>query len=277
MTNELTLWEDETKLNEVRKVCAPKLSNMEFKLYVEIGKKTQLNPFLNQIWCIKYSDKMPASIFIARDGFRIMARRNKDYKSHVVDAVYENDKFAVEDGHVKHSYSLKNRGALLGAYCKVFTKSSEVPFFTFVEIKEYNKNQGNWKTMPATMIKKVSEAQCLRMAFPDDFSNVYSDAEQWKQERELKVVNDEQYNENEQSVIDVIESDTVVNKPLSNDEIEKQMNDLFNQIQNAQSMNELKEVFQNAVKYAKAHRPEYIEGIVSEKNERKKFLESAKE
>lgn len=172
------------------------LTKEEFITYVEIGRVTGLNPFLREIWAVKYANK-PASIFIGRDGYRKSAQRSRDYEYHSVDAVYSNDVFSVVDGVVEHSYNLKDRGELLGAYCIVKRKKAGKPMFNYVELKEYylgNKNEDGsikktkfgdmkptiWDLKPATMIKKVAEAQGLRGAFQELFAGTYEESENWQ-------------------------------------------------------------------------------------------------
>lgn len=174
----ITLWQTEKQIEEIKKIFAPNLSTTEFQLFVEMGKSTGLNPFLKEIWAVKYNSSA-AQIFIGRDGYRKIAQRHPDYDYHYVESVYSNDEFSCKDGVYNHSFNLKNRGELIGAYCQVKRKSSSRPFIVFVNFNEYNTNQSLWKTKPVTMIKKVPESQCLRMAFPDLFSGTYDESEDW--------------------------------------------------------------------------------------------------
>lgn len=181
-TNELTLWQDEKQIAEVKAIYGKDLTDGEFKIFRGIGMVTNLNPYLREIWAVKYGTS-PASIFIGRDGYRKAAQGNPEYDFHIVDAVYANDDFKVEDGAVRHSYNVKERGALVGAYCSVKRKSASKPMFTYVELKEYTTGKSLWQTKPATMIKKVAEAQGLRMAFQDIFAGTYDESEQWEQKK----------------------------------------------------------------------------------------------
>lgn len=177
VNNTVTVWDDKAKLTEIKKVFAPTLSDLEFSAFIGMGKATKLNPYLKQIWAVKYDTRSPAQIFIGRDGYREAAQRNPEYDIHQGDAVYENDSFKVTNGEVEHTYTLKDRGALVGAYCTAKRKSSTRPFYVFVELKEYNTGRSLWREKPATMIKKVAEAQALRGAFQELFAGTYSDAE----------------------------------------------------------------------------------------------------
>jgi phage recombination protein Bet len=176
----ITMWDEEASVQEIQRIFAPTLSVVEFKIFVAVGKATGLNPYLKEIWAVKYDNKT-AQIFIGRDGYRKSAQRHPHYDYHLADAVYENDDFSVEDGEVKHKYSLKNRGTLLGAYCTVKRKGSSKANFVYVELKEYDKLQSTWKTMKITMIKKVAEAQALRSSFQEIFAGTYYEGEQFDQ------------------------------------------------------------------------------------------------
>lgn len=173
------VWE---QIENIRALFAPSLTDKEFMFFVKLGKSLGANPFLREIWAVKYDTKQPAQIFLGRDFYRRKAQEIPMYDGHIVDAVYENDQFSVENGKPKHSYNLKNRGKLIGAYCVVHRKDIKNPYFVFVEINEYNKGLSNWKIMPATMIKKVAEAQALRGAFQGVFAGTYDESEQWSQQ-----------------------------------------------------------------------------------------------
>lgn len=162
----IEIWEGKENLQQIKNLFAPKLTELEFIAFVELGKRTGLSPFLREIWAVKY-DGQNAQIFIGRDGYRKSAQRNPLYDYHLADAVYSNDIFMVKDGEVGHQYSLKDRGTLVGSYCTVQRKGALRPTYVFVELNEYNTKKSVWSGKPATMIKKVAEAQCLRMAFQE--------------------------------------------------------------------------------------------------------------
>lgn len=176
---DLTIWENETQLTEIRQIVskAP-LTDTEFKYLIGIGKATGLNPFLREIWAIKYDNKSAAQVFIGRDGYRKSAQQNPLYDYHQTDSVYSNDTFQVINGVVQHNYNLVNRGDLLGGYCIVQRRGSSKPMYVYVNLKDYDKRQSCWNSLKATMIAKVAEAQCLRMAFQEQFSGTLSEYEE---------------------------------------------------------------------------------------------------
>lgn len=162
MKNQLSttdsMWTQQQQIEAIKKIYAANANEGEFRTFIEIGKATGLNPFLREIWLVKYGNSA-AQIFVSRDGYRKVIGQNPNYLSHIVDAVYSNDEFLVDNqnGTVNHRYNITNRGVLIGAYCCVYMKTAPRPFFVFVELKEYDLKQGLWKTKPATMIKKVAE------------------------------------------------------------------------------------------------------------------------
>jgi len=168
-----------SNVNEIRKLFAAGLSEAEFTFFMTLGKGLGANPFKREIWAVKYDASKPASIFCGRDFFRRKAQEQPDYNGHVTDAVYTNDDFKVVNGIPEHSYSLVERGELIGAYTAVYRKSIDKPFFVFVKLSEYDKGFSLWKTMKETLIKKVSEAQGLRGAYQGVFAGTYDESEQW--------------------------------------------------------------------------------------------------
>lgn len=213
--HQINIWKTQKEIDDVRKTCANGLNDTEFKLFVQIAKGTGLNPFLREIWAVKYDKDKPANIFISRDGYRKSAQRHPMYESHDVDAVYSNDIFEVNNCDITHKYDLKDRGELVGAYCMVKRKNSMKPVYVFVELKEYSSGRSLWNKAtgkPATMIKKVAESQGLRMAFQEFFAGTYSDAEfpdkepEKKQERNNVI--DHEYSPSSISS-DVVNADTL--------------------------------------------------------------------
>jgi phage recombination protein Bet len=171
------VWAD-NQLDMLRKNLFPHLNNQEFVLLVGMGRRFKADPYKRQIWAVKYSKDEPAAIFLARDWYRKEAQRDKAYNGHFVDAVYTGDEFEVEDGIVHHHWNLKDRGELAGAYCVTYRKGIDRPFFVYCDFKEYNKAQSTWRKLPITMMKKVPESQCLRMAFQERFEGTYDESEQ---------------------------------------------------------------------------------------------------
>lgn len=169
-----SVWSDE---QAIREQFGQGLTQKEFSFFMGLGAMLGANPFTREIWAVKYGTNA-AQIFLGRDFYRRKAQEQADYDGHIASAVYENDEFSMVNGQPHHKYRLTNRGHLTGAYCVVYKKNASVPYTVFVELREYNTGQSNWKTKPATMITKVAEAQALRGAFAGVFNGTYSEDEQ---------------------------------------------------------------------------------------------------
>ncbi len=181
MSTEVTIWNEETSIAEIKEIFAPLLTTTEFKTFIQMGKSTGLNPFLKEIWAVKYKEGIAAQIFIARDGYRKSAQRHVQYDYHYVESVYSNDFFEANEGVYSHKFNLKDRGILIGAFCTVKRKDSSRPMSIFIELKEYQQKYENkktlWDSKPSTMIKKVAESQGLRMGFQELFAGSYEESE----------------------------------------------------------------------------------------------------
>ncbi len=165
------------QLENFQKTYAKGTTKPEFASFIWIIKATGLNPFKRELWCVKYGNN-PAQIFVWRDGYRKVAKQHPDYISHRVDVICKNDETVVENGILtKHKYSFNDRWEILWAYCIVEKRGYNKPIYNFVDFVEYNTNQSKWKTAPKTMIKKVAEAQTLRMVFDELLEGTYDEAE----------------------------------------------------------------------------------------------------
>lgn len=147
-------------MGTVKKYICPKASEKEIYMFLQICKIQQLNPFLREIYLVKYSDKYAASTLIGIETFRKRAYRNPKYEGHTTNSCGE--------------------GSNMTAKTDVFVQGYRVPISCTVEYDEYvgltewGSPNKFWKSKPKTMLKKVSEAQALRTAFPEDFGGLYS-------------------------------------------------------------------------------------------------------
>lgn len=170
------LWDDQDNLDQVRKLFAPTLTDIEFQFFIGLGKATGLNPFAKEIWAVKYGSGA-AQVFIGRDGYRRAALSHPDYDYHQCDTVYENDGFEVSDGQIKHTYNLKDRGKIVGAYCITKRLKATKSVYVFVKFSEYNTGKSLWASKPDVMCRKVAEATGLRAAFQDLLGGTYAPEE----------------------------------------------------------------------------------------------------
>lgn len=184
---EISVW---SKSEEIRKLFAPTLTETEFNMFMGLGRALNANPFTREIWAVKYDAGKAASIFCGRDFYRRKAQEQPSYDGHTVEVIYEEDDFKMIDGEPHHSFNLKTRKKILGAYCIVRRKGIKQPYVAMVKMSEYDKGFSNWQKMPETMIKKVAEAQGLRGAFQGLFAGTYDESEQWEAEKKTEPIID---------------------------------------------------------------------------------------
>lgn len=157
------------------------VSNEEFEVFLMACIKTQLDPFMRQIYAVKRKSKKPdgtwgetMTIQTGIDGYRLIAERTGCYAP-----------------GAEPSYNYDNVGKLLSAtaYIKKQTKdgtwhtvSASAYFDEYCQtFKDKNtgelKPSGMWENLPRTMLAKCAEAQALRKAFPAEMSGVYTKEE----------------------------------------------------------------------------------------------------
>lgn len=145
------------------RVC-PEASDQEIFLFLQIAKSCNLNPFLNQIYLVKYGNQR-AQILTSYNVYLQRAERSGMYGG--LETATEG---TVVDGTLK-------------AVVKVFRKDWERPLIHEVYYVEYvqktrDRSSGEirpnrfWEEKPRTMIVKVAISQAFRLAFPLEFEGM---------------------------------------------------------------------------------------------------------
>lgn len=179
--NVLGEWNDEM-INTIRETVAPDATLTELALFGLTSKKAGLDPFLKEMYFVKYDKNKAGSIMTSYKGLLKTARNNPEYKSLDGMEVYENDTFKMysKDGKVfvEHETNpLSDRGDIVGAWATAVKKDGEVTtiYVKFDEYKQMVKDKRTgemrlskfWAEKPATMIKKVAKSHAIREAFGD--------------------------------------------------------------------------------------------------------------
>jgi len=137
-----------------------KITDQEIMMFLKLCEYQQLNPFLREVYLIKFGSK-PATMVTGKETFLKRAYRNPDYQGH------------------KTGISLDGKIA----WAEVYVKDYQTPIRCEVDFEEYvgRKTDGSinsiWKAKPNTMLKKVALVQALREAFPETFGGMYSQEE----------------------------------------------------------------------------------------------------
>lgn len=148
------------------------VSDQEVTMFLNLCKYQKLNPFLKEAYLIKFGSA-PATIVTGKEVFTKRASKIKECEG------WEAGITLVKNGELERrsgTLVLPNE-QLVGGWCKVYRRDWKVPVETEVSMTEFDKKQSSWKTMPATMIRKVAIVSGLREAFPEDFQGMYDSAE----------------------------------------------------------------------------------------------------
>lgn len=164
-------------------------TNEEFEVFLMACQKTQLDPFMRQIYAVKRWDgrlkRETMTIQTGIDGYRLIAERTERYAP-----------------GPKPTFEYDNHGNLISAtaYVKKMTKDGTwhiVEAEAFLD--EYcqtsiDKNTGEkkatgmWNSMQRNQLAKCAESLALRKAFPAEMSGVYT-KEEMKQADYHEVIN----------------------------------------------------------------------------------------
>lgn len=166
----------------IRAYLVPKdsrVTDQEIGLFLKLCQFQQLNPFLREVYLIKYGD-YPATMVTGKEVFSKRAQKDPNF-----DGVECGITVMNKDGKLeRREGSLFMTGeTLIGGWARVYKKHVRTPFFDEVSMIEYaaRKNDGTltgmWSTKPATMIRKVAYVHALREAYPELFEGLYSQEE----------------------------------------------------------------------------------------------------
>lgn len=156
------------------------VTEQECMMFIALCKYQKLNPFLREVYLIKFGSS-PATMVVGKEVFTKRASRISDCAGWQAGIIVRES----NDHNILKKYGtcvLPNE-VLLGGWARVHRHNWKVPFEHEVSLSEYARKksdgtlQGNWKDMPATMIRKVALVQALRDTFPEDFQGLYDSAE----------------------------------------------------------------------------------------------------
>lgn len=153
--------EYETLVKNKIKQSIPNLKEDEFALFMHIARSRELDPLLNQIYCVKMGGKITAQTSI--DGLRLVAERTGKYApGKAPEYVYD------DNGNLLYAIAFVKKQTNDGSWHETASQA----FY-----KEYKGNGGIWGKLPHVMLAKCAESQALRKAFPAELSGLYSEEE----------------------------------------------------------------------------------------------------
>lgn len=164
------------QIDLIKNMCAKKATDDELAMFLHTCKLAGVDPLRKQAHFIKIGDS--PFIMIGIDGFQARAIRDPRYVGIQAQAVRENDEFKINpiEGNVEHSFGMKNRGKIGGAYA-VLKRQGMQDAVVWVTFDEYVRKTSIWVEKPEVMITKVARATLLRREYPDNFSGTYAPEE----------------------------------------------------------------------------------------------------
>lgn len=159
-----------------------KITDQEYKFFVEICKVRKLNPFTKEVYMIKFDANKPAQIVVGKDAILKRAILNKNFNGRQQGIIVLS-----EDGEVTErngTFKLKSE-TLVGGWAKAYRKDWDYPVYITVSFDEVAQKKGNgelnsnWYSKGATMVEKVALVRALREAFVEDLGGMVDEDEAW--------------------------------------------------------------------------------------------------
>lgn len=159
------------QLTLIKNMACQGASNDEFKVFIEVCQRLQLNPFIKQVYSIKRGNQRTIQISI--DGYRAVAERTGRYAPGKEPSFEYTDDKKLESAT---AYIMKMTAD--GKWHEVAAKAHYL---------EYRANTDIWTKMPRAMLAKCAESLALRKAFPAEFSGTYTEDEMEQADKPVTV------------------------------------------------------------------------------------------
>lgn len=182
-----------------RQLCPSGVTDEELALFIEVCKRSGLDPFQKEIFCVprrvntgtkdnpRWVQKHEAQP--AEAGMLARADRFPDFRGIKAAAVYSGDEILITEDTVTHRFNpAKRQGQLVGAWAQAFREGRVYPV-EYVTLEAYRQATSQWNSKPDTMLVKCARAAALRRAYPNSFAGLYLKEEMPAEEFEVPAAN----------------------------------------------------------------------------------------
>lgn len=188
-----------------------KVTIKEIMMFMNLCKFNGLNPWLKEAYCIKYGSS-PATMVVGKEAYLKRAESDPAF-----DGMEAGIIVLSKDGTIENrigTFHTKEE-LIYGGWARVWRKDRSHPVTIEVSFDEYagrtkdGQLNSQWRSKPATMIRKVALVQALREAFPGNIEGLYEAEEMSSQEpQDIEV---------ESKVMDPLASEKKSEEPVADD------------------------------------------------------------
>lgn len=163
----------ELTMEDIKNFICPTATDQEAMMFLKLCQARNLNPFTREAYLVKYGGK--ASMIVGKEAFTRKAELSPQFDGFSAGIIVRHESGELAD--LPGTFYDETSQKLVGGWAEVRRKDRAIPFVARVSMKEFEKEQPIWKSIPATMIRKIALVSALREAFPSDLGGCYTSDE----------------------------------------------------------------------------------------------------